>query len=123
MSLDVLQRKNEMRAPALVKEGVVLGGFVLVGAANQLLLSAVKQGSLSPVSMLAPIITLVGQVSALIALWNMRRWAVVVLGVLAIVSMLFATALESGTRGFFAGMIVRALPLVPGLLYWRRMSW
>jgi len=68
-------------------------------------------------------VSLLLQFIALIGLWNMRRWAVLVL--VAITAFSIYTSLNNGfnLRVLLAVGLARALVLIPGILYWKSLTW
>ncbi len=60
----------------------------------------------------------------MIALWNMKRWAVLVLAAYALVYVGFAAPyLAVAWRGIVLGVATRSVGLVAGAIYWKRMTW
>jgi len=70
--------------------------------------------------------TIAVQAAILIALLNMKRWAVLALGV-AIVATLIAAlnkyGLERGAAGILFGFTMRMTAFIPAVLFWERMDW
>jgi len=117
--ITLVSKRTPMPTPWPVKAAVVLGAWFLLGG--------VRQMSLWPaVAAVETIASVLLQVASLLALWNMRRWAVLAQVVFLAYGILILRVLSGNWPGstVLVGIsVMRLLVAVPGFIYWRRMRW
>jgi hypothetical protein len=123
----MLENRAGTRTPAPLKAAVIVQGLFVLPALKP---QAGFDGGILRFALWAAV--LLAAFAVLAALWNLKRWAVIVLaanaarGVAAAMPRYFAAS-PHGALGtaIFAALIVLVadIGLVAGLVYWRRMTW
>lgn len=114
-----LSKKVDLRTPILIKVMVVLYAWVILSGLFQVTL---RRG-LPPVTGILGVLI---QAMLLVALWNLRRWSVIGSLVLALYGVGQLYRLYGGavpTNMLLVTAVFRGFIVVPGLIYWRSMSW
>lgn len=115
---NLFKKETEIKTPLLLKVVVVIQIWFLLGSFIQII-TKVPAGS----SMIGSLIFLILQAATLKAIWNLRRWGVVMFIVLALISLLFGIySLHVSSIVIRALIIFRGITIIPALLYWRRMT-
>ena len=111
-----MDRTTSAPTPTWLKGVIIVQGFFFV----------VLAGIQVPfhLGMLLPAAFLTMGITALVALWRLRRWSVYAL--LALVAMYFATKvgllLGDAYRGVVAGVICRSLGIAAGIVLWKKLT-
>ena len=119
----ILERRTKAPTPGILKAAIIVQGFFVMGQTRPT--GTITGGSQA--------LTYFGlwavEAAILVALWNMKRWPVVILAAYALVHAVphyFATTPRSVPEAlFFAAIILvfHNLALIPAIVFWRRMTW
>ncbi len=112
-------KKTDIRTPTLIKVMAVLYAWFILSGLYQV---ALRRG----LPLIPAIVGIVAQVVVLIAFWNLRRWSVIGFLVLTVygisqLHMFFGGAIP--TNVLLATAVIRGFIIVPGIVYWRSMTW
>ena len=114
-----LARKGSSATPMLLKIGVALQIWFLVSGVTTIL----RGHSLSAWTAVFGVIVAF-QILLLVGIWHLRKWAVVVFAAIAGLGVLQAAqTMNMTTVAILVLLVIRAIVLVPALVYWRRMTW
>jgi hypothetical protein len=114
-----LDKKADTRTPILIKVMAVLYAWFIISALNQLVLRR-------DLPILPAILGIVIQVIVLVAFWNLRRWSVIGFLALTVYGLSHLFMLYGGdipTNVLLVTALIRGFIIIPGLIYWRSMSW
>ena len=125
----LFRKQSQMKTPLLVKIGVVIGIWYLGSRVLKQLLEAPLIGFDFSWSNLIVLNSLLVQVFALVAVWNLRKWAVfatVIFGVFS-VDNYFALATITERDPPSVNLLVfllifRLILVVPALIYWKKFT-
>jgi len=109
-------RSTECPTPILAKVGLVAAGWVYAGGIVSHLTAHRAAAATNPVAWSLGVLFGCHGVACVVAAWRMKRWAVIALVVLGLLTVAMAANLL-----FMAAL--RFVPLVPVLIYWRDMTW
>jgi hypothetical protein len=122
----ILERRTATRTPSILKVAIVVQGVFLLFQTH-------PAGMIANLSQVLLYGTLwIVEAAVLAALWNMKRWPVVVLAVYALLHAVtamphyFAVTPRSLPAALFAAAIILTLhnvALIPGVAFWRRLTW
>jgi hypothetical protein len=109
-------RRGHYATPLSLKIGVILQGLLMLLVGGMLLRAPAQLAVMSSGVMLV-------QVLLLIAIWNLRRWAILAYGGLVVLD-LVRTAVSGDLSGaaLISQLLVRGIVMVPALACWRRMD-
>lgn len=117
--LNFLGKSIQEPTPLLIKIVVFFPGCMFVP-------QLVRELKKFPAVDFLPVIFGIVQVILLIAIWNLKRWAViayVVVSAIPILTWLSYIGPDVGTLGLVIAVAFRLGVIVPAFVYWRRMSW
>jgi hypothetical protein len=122
----VLERRTPAPTPLVLKVAIVLQGIFLLGQTR-------PAGMITDLSQVLLYGALwIAEAAVLTALWNMKRWPVILLAVYALVHLVtamphyFAVTPRSLPSALLAAAIILALhniALIPAVAFWRRLTW
>jgi hypothetical protein len=115
---DILLKKADQKTPLILKIAIIISVWFLASGLVKILMGLSWQSGPS-------IIFTVAQVLSLVAIWNLRKWAVYALVILSIVGIAYAYLIAGysvSAMVLSALIIVRLIPLVPAIFYWKKFT-
>jgi hypothetical protein len=119
--LAILQKKVDFKTPLILRIGVILEAFFVTGRLGPFL-EAIRFGVDWKTALMTS--EFIVHFSALVAIWNMRRWGVIVLA-LGSINGAIAVWFRFGyfpIKATIFILILRGLILVPAVIYWKKMT-
>jgi hypothetical protein len=114
---EFIDRRSDVPTPGLVKATVIIYAILTAGGMSGFARANALQ-------LLILLISTILYILALIGFWNLRRWSVVALGLVNLISFLLVLQFPNvSVNPLIMGFIIRCVLLAPGLVYWQRMRW
>jgi hypothetical protein len=122
------ERQTDAKTPVLLKVAIVLQIWFLLSSLYGLLNGLLVRGTVSYGMLISGVVGVGVQIAVLIAIWRLRKWAVVAYGVLSLVAVLHSVTLvsmnsQASSKVVAVAVLVRLIMLFPALVYWNRMTW
>jgi hypothetical protein len=112
----ILKKQVKEKTPLFLKIGVIINVWFVLSP----LITILRGGKLDLFSTLMGVV----QIIVLIAVWNLRKWAVIAIVLLSVIGFVVTYLAFGQLSGRVIGLILflRAIVIVPALFYWKRMT-
>ena len=120
----IISKKIDIKTPWLIKIVAILNFISVISVSNRMFRYLMNS---EWIDFILLFVSALLSILILVAFWNMRRWAVLALVIMALRSIPFlmewSEILSLGSDFVIYSFLWRILLILPGFVYWKRMTW